>query len=58
MGNGLIAFLVAISSAVWIYSRLMRSTGGNTRSSVTASAIAGVIIFVVVLFLAGLLPES
>jgi hypothetical protein len=56
MGNGLIAFLVAISASVWIFSKLMRSTGGNTQNAVTAAAISGVIIFVLVLLIARLIP--
>lgn len=47
MTNATIAFLLALGSSAWIYSKLNRSTGGNTNSSLIASAIIGVIIFVV-----------
>ncbi|MFZ1323660.1 MAG: hypothetical protein WAQ57_00685 [Candidatus Saccharimonadales bacterium] len=54
MPNYVVALLVAVSASAWIYSKLMRNTGGNTGSAVTASAISGVLIFVVVLILANL----
>jgi len=41
MGNGIIAFAVAAGAAGWIYSKLSRSTGGNTKSA----GIAAIIIF-------------
>jgi hypothetical protein len=53
MSNGVIAFLVAIGSSAWIYSKLMRRTGNNSSSSIITAAISGVFIFVVALFLLG-----
>jgi uncharacterized membrane protein YdjX (TVP38/TMEM64 family) len=47
MSGALIALLVAVSASVWIYSKLMRNTGGNTQSAATAAGISGVLIFVV-----------
>ncbi len=57
MGNGIIAFLVALSASVWIYSKLMRSTGGNTKSALAASAISAVVIFLLALFALGFIPK-
>lgn len=57
MGNTLIAFLVAISAATWIYSKMMRNTGGLTKSALTVAAISGVLVFVLVLILIGLIPN-
>ena len=58
MGNGLIAFLVAVSASVWLYAKFMRKSGNNTQSSVIAVAVIGVFTFLVVFFLAGaILPE-
>jgi len=57
MGNGLIAFLVAISASVWIYSKVMRSSGNNTKSAVTVAVISGFCIFVVALLLLKLIPK-
>jgi len=58
MSNAFIALLLAVGASAWIYSKLMRSTGNNTRSAVTAAAISGVLIFfvgwIVIGFIAGL----
>ena len=58
MSNAFIALLLALGSSAWIYSKLMRSTGNNTRSAITAAAISGVLIFfvgwIVIGFIAGL----
>lgn len=58
MSNAFIALLLALGSSAWIYSKLMRSTGNNTRSAVAAAAISGVLIFfvgwIVIGFIAGL----
>lgn len=47
MGNGLISLLFAVGLATWIYTKLMRSTGGNQKSAITASAVSGVFVFIV-----------
>ncbi len=54
MGNGLIAFLVAVSASAWIYSKMMRSTGGITQNAIIVAAIGGVFIFVIVLVVANM----
>jgi hypothetical protein len=43
----LIGFIVAISSGTWVYTKIMRRTGNNTRSAATTAAIFGAIAFVV-----------
>jgi hypothetical protein len=58
MGNGVIAFLVAISAGVWIFSKFMRSTGNNTKTATTAAVISGLFIFVVIFFLLKLIPKN
>ncbi len=45
----LVAFLVAISSATWIYTKLQQKTGyGNSTNAIKGAVISGVIIFFVV----------
>lgn len=56
MGNGVIAFIVALSGSVWIYGKLMRSTGNNTQSALTATVILAVCIFAVAFLLLKLIP--
>jgi predicted membrane-bound mannosyltransferase len=58
MGNGVIAFLIAISATVWIYSKFMRSSGSNTQRSIIAAAISGLAIFLVALFALGFIPKG
>lgn len=55
MGNGLIAFLIAVSATAWIYNKLMKTTGGNTKSAVTAAAISGGVIFLFLIVILGML---
>jgi hypothetical protein len=45
MANWIIALLVAVGGAGWIYSKLMRSTGNNKTSSLMAAAGIGVLLF-------------
>lgn len=48
----IVALLVAISSATWIYTRLIRTSGGNTKNTLIVCAISGFLIFLVVFYLA------
>jgi uncharacterized membrane protein YdjX (TVP38/TMEM64 family) len=50
MSGFLIAFLLALGGGTWIYTKLMRSSGGLTKEAVTAAAVAGVLIFIIVLY--------
>lgn len=49
MNAALLALLIAMSSGVWIYTKLQQKTGyGNSSSAIKGAAIAGVIIFILV----------
>ncbi len=56
MGNGIIAFLVAVSAAAWVYAKTMRSSGNNTQNALILAGAAGAFIFIIVLILIGLIP--
>ena len=56
MGNGVIAFMLAIGVSAWIYAKLMRTTGGNTKNAVTGAAISGVLLFILALIVLSLIP--
>ncbi|MDB5183219.1 MAG: hypothetical protein JWO47_1003 [Candidatus Saccharibacteria bacterium] len=58
MGNGVIAFLVALGAGAWIFSKVQRTTGNNTKSSLIVAGISVAVIFGVVLLLLGLIPKS
>lgn len=47
-GNLTIGFLVGVSLSAWVYAQLMRSSGGNTKSALTAALIAGILAMIIV----------
>lgn len=58
MSNAVIAFLVAISFATWVYTRAQRRLGGsNTKSALSVAALAGIATFIVVLTLMSFIPD-
>lgn len=57
MGYGLIAFLMAIGSGTWVYSKFHRSTGGNTQNALLGAGFVGVIVFVLVFTLLNFIPD-
>lgn len=57
MSNGLIAFFVAVSVTVWVYTKISRKTGGNTQNSLVVAGAAGLFTFLIALMLLGLIPS-
>lgn len=57
MSTFLIAFLVALGGGTWAFTKIQRTTGGNTQTSVMMGAIAGVILFILVVIIFGFLPD-
>lgn len=45
MGSVIIALLLAVGAATWIYAKFMRTTGSNSRTSLVAAGVAGIFIF-------------
>ena len=58
MGNGFIALLVALGASVWIYSKMMKQSGSNVKSSVIVAIGGAAVIFVVLLLVFGALFKS
>lgn len=54
----LISFMLAAGIGGWIYMHLMRTSGNNVRSSLTAAGIVALLVFLVVFFLLGSLLPS
>jgi len=49
MSAGVLAFIVALSTSVWVFTKLQNKTGyGNSQSAITGSAVVFVITFIVV----------
>ena len=57
MSNNVIAFLVSVGAAGWVYSKMIRRTGGNTQSALIVAAISGVMLFIFVLFALSFVPN-
>lgn len=49
MSNKLTAFLGSIGVSAWVFSKVYKSTGGNTKSSLAAAIIAGILVFMLFL---------
>lgn len=50
MSNFIIALLFSLGASTWIYTKLMRSTGSNTRNSIVAAVCSGLLMFLVFYF--------
>jgi hypothetical protein len=48
----LIAFFVGTGAATWVYTKIIRSTGGNVKSTLIVSVISGLGAFFVTYLLA------
>ena len=53
MSNLTIGFLVGAGFAAWVYSKVMRSTGNNTKNALIVAGVAGVFSMVLVSTLLG-----
>ena len=51
MSSFLIALLGSISLSVWLYSKVSRHTGGDSRNSLIVVAVSGVLLFGISWFL-------
>lgn len=56
MSNVAIALLAAAGFGTWVYTKLMRSTGGNTKNAVTGAALSAGLAFILLLIVLWLLP--
>jgi hypothetical protein len=57
MSTFIIALLLALGGGTWAYTKIQRTTGGNTQTSLLMGAIAGVILFILTFIIFGFLPE-
>jgi len=51
VSNFLITIFATAGASAWIYNKLLRQTGNNTKSSAIATTVAGIFIFIAVLLL-------
>lgn len=57
MSTFLIALFVALGGGTWAFTKIQRTTGGNTQTSALMGAVAGVILFLLVWIVFGFLPN-
>jgi len=57
-GNALIGFLLAVGAAAWVYSKMMRKTGNNTKQAVITATIVGGVVFLVVASLLSVISQN
>lgn len=51
-----IALLLAIGGGTWAYTKIQRTTGGNTQTSAMMGVMAGVILFILAFIIASFIP--
>jgi len=49
MSNVLIAFMFAAGASAWVYSQFYKRTGGNNVTSLSATLMAGILVFMIFL---------
>ncbi len=48
----LVALLVGVGVGTWVYTKILRSTGGNTKSTLIVAGVTGVGVFILTYLLA------
>lgn len=51
----MIGFLFAVGFSAWLFARMQRSTGGNTKSSIIVAAGAGLVSFLFIVIVLGMI---
>ena len=54
----MIGLLVALSVATWVYTKTMRSSGGNTKNSLVVAGVAGLFAFFIILAVIAAIDNS
>jgi hypothetical protein len=57
-GNATIALLLSLGFAAWVYAKIMRSSGNNTKSALTVAGCAALVCFILALMLLNLIPSN
>lgn len=55
MSNILVGFLAGAGISAWVYSKMYRSTGGNTGNALIVAGSAGVAAWVIVVVVLGMI---
>lgn len=46
MSYFLVALMLAVGAATWVYSKVMNRTGGNTQNALIIASVSGIMAFV------------
>jgi hypothetical protein len=57
MSNGLVAFMMGIGVATWVYSKMYGRTGGNSQSAGIVAGIAGLVAAGIMLIVLAMIPS-
>ena len=55
MSNALISFMLAAGVSAWVYQKFQKYSGNNTQQSAIATAITGLIVFIVSIVVLGII---
>lgn len=58
MNNALVSFLLGIGFAGWVYAKIYRSTGGNTKSALVVAGASGFVAFILMMIILGFIPSN
>jgi hypothetical protein len=56
--NTTIALLFSLGFAGWVYAKVMRATGSNTKTSLIVAGLSAFVAFLFLIFLLGLIPGA
>lgn len=57
MSNGIIAFLISVGFATWVYAKFQRQTGNNTQTSLIAAGASALVVFLILWSLLNMIPS-
>lgn len=57
MSGFFISFLFALGAGVWVYSKMMRSTGGITKNAITVAGVVAFLVFLLLLTIITILTD-
>jgi hypothetical protein len=55
MSDALVGLVFGIGLAAWVYAQMYRRTGGNNKSALTVAGLCGLVGFLFILILLGIL---
>lgn len=57
-GNTTIALIFSIGFAGWVYAKMQKQTGGNTKTAIIVAVGAALVAFLILGYLLSLIPQA